>query len=227
MKGMRGAARPSHRGAAEEVLERPMVVVVDDDDDMRTALSELMLSVGIDSASYASTAELLSAGLPDRPGCLILDVRMPGVSGLDLQRELALRGNTKPIVFLTAFGDVPMSVQAMRASAVDFFMKPVRDQALLDAVGLAVALDRERRGQAADARDCIGRATTLTQRERQVFRAVAAGRLNKEIAFDLGISLVTVKLHRGKVMRKMRARSIGELLRLWQMLPGEMFPATP
>jgi FixJ family two-component response regulator len=204
-----------------------MVVVVDDDADMRDALSELMLSVGLESASYASTAELMSAGLPDRPGCLILDVRMPGVSGLDLQRQLALSGNTKPIVFLTAFGDVPMSVQAMRAGAVNFFMKPVRDQALLDAVSVAVALDQERRGQAAGIRDCVARASRLTQRERQVFREVAAGRLNKEIAFELGISLVTVKLHRGQVMRKMRARSIGELLRLWQILPRDMFPPRP
>jgi len=132
-----------------------------------------------------------------------------------------------PIVFLTAFGDVAMSVQAMRAGAVDFFTKPFRDQALIDAVTHAVALDQDRRQQEVRLQRCAKRAATLTHREREVFREVAAGRLNKEIAFDLGISLVTVKLHRGQVMRKMQARSVGELVRLWDMLPRQRYPSRP
>jgi FixJ family two-component response regulator len=147
---------------------------------------------------------------------------MPGASGLDLQRHLAGSGNPKPIIFLTGHGDIPMTVQAMKAGAVDFLTKPVRDQTLLDAVLAGVAMDIARRRQAEIVRRNIKRLETLTPREHEVFREVARGRLNKQIAFDLGISEVTVKLHRGNVMRKMEAASIGELIRTWETLPAAM-----
>jgi FixJ family two-component response regulator len=147
---------------------------------------------------------------------------MPGTSGLELQRHLARSGKIKPIIFLTGHGDIPMTVEAMKAGAVDFLTKPVRDQSLLDAVADAVERDAALRREAATVRKLSDLAATLTPRERQVFRAVALGRLNKQIAFDLGISEVTVKLHRGNVMRKMQAASVGELIRAWEALPPEM-----
>lgn len=199
--------------------ERPLVLIVDDDERIRTALQELMLSVGLDSVSFASTRELLDADVPDRPGCLVLDVRMPGSSGLDLQNQLAMKGNAKPIIFLTGHGDIPMTVRAMKAGAVDFLTKPVRDQTLLDAVGTGIARDIELRASARVVKQHAERLATLTPRERQVLREVAHGRMNKQIAFDLGISEITVKLHRGNVMRKMRAASVGELIRAWEALP--------
>jgi len=202
--------------------ETPLVMIVDDDPAVRTSIEELMLSVGIDAAGFASTRELLDAGLPERPGCLVLDVRMPGSSGLDLQQHLAARGNPKPVVFLTGHGDIPMSVQAMKAGAVDFLTKPFRDQSLLDAVALGIERDLAQRAGARVAGDLIDRYNTLTSRERQVFREVAKGRLNKQVAFDLGISEVTVKLHRSGVMKKMEAATIGELIRAWDLLPGEV-----
>jgi len=202
--------------------ERPLVLIVDDDERMREALQELMLSTGIDSATFASTRELLESSIPDRPGCLILDVRMPGTSGLDLQNHLAQIGNAKPIVFLTGHGDIPMTVRAMKAGAVDFLTKPVRDQTLLDAVAAGIARDAAQRATARVVRQHMERFATLTPRERQVFREVAHGRLNKQIAFDLGISEITVKLHRSNVMRKMDAKSVGELIRAWEALPADL-----
>jgi FixJ family two-component response regulator len=202
--------------------EQPLVIVVDDDASVREALSELMLSVGFQSVGFASTRELLDTGILDRPGCLILDVRMPGASGLDLQHHLAQSGNPKPIIFLTAHGDIPMTVQAMKAGAVDFLTKPVRDQTLLDAVMTAIERDLAQRADALVARRNAERLGTLTQRERHVLHEVARGRVNKQIAFDLGISEVTVKLHRANVMRKMQAGSIGELIRSWDSLPATM-----
>lgn len=199
--------------------EPPLVIILDDDASVRESLSELILSAGFRSASFASAGELLDADLLNRPGCLILDVRMPGSSGLDLQRHLAQSGNPKPIIFLTGHGDIPMTVQAMKSGAVDFLTKPVRDQTLLDAVIAGIAVDAARRAEAAVVRRNVERFTKLTPRERQVFGEVARGRLNKQIAFDLGISEVTVKLHRGNVMRKMEANSIGELIRAWETLP--------
>jgi FixJ family two-component response regulator len=145
---------------------------------------------------------------------------MPGTSGLDLQHQLSLNGNVKPIIFLTGHGDIPMTVQAMKAGAADFLTKPVRDQTLLDAIVAAIALDAERRAQAKVVKRNVDRLGTLTPREREVLHEVARGRLNKQIAFDLGISEVTVKLHRGNVMRKMEAASIGELIRAWETLPA-------
>lgn len=200
----------------------PIVIIVDDDASVREALSELILSAGFQSESFASTREVLDSNILDRPGCLILDVRMPGASGLHLQHHLAEAGNAKPIIFLTGHGDIPMTVQAMKAGAVDFLTKPVRDQTLLDAIIAGIALDVARRANAVVVGHNVELLKTLTQREREILREVAQGRLNKQIAFDLGISEVTVKLHRANVMRKMEAGSIGELIRTWETLPMAM-----
>lgn len=200
----------------------PIVIIVDDDASIREALLNLIESAGYKARCFASTGELLEADVVDNPGCLILDVRMPGKNGLDLQNHLAERGNQKPIIFLTGHGDIPMTVQAMKAGAVDFLTKPVRDQTLLDAISLGIAMDAARRAEATIVNRNIERLASLTPRERQVLHEVATGRVNKQIAFDLGISEVTVKLHRSNVMRKMEAASIGELIRAWETLPAEM-----
>jgi FixJ family two-component response regulator len=218
-----GQSSPQRRGEAEQ----PLVTIVDDDASVREALSELLLSAGFQSVCFASTRELLDANLLDSPGCLILDVRMPGASGLDLQHHLAQNGNSKPIIFLTGHGDIPMTVQAMKAGAVDFLTKPVRDQTLLDAVIAGIAMDAARRAEAVVVKRNVERFETLTPREREVLHKVARGRLNKQIAFELGISEVTVKLHRGNVMRKMEASSVGELIRAWETLPAHMREVGP
>ena len=202
--------------------ERALVLIVDDDARIREALHELMLSAGMQPACFASTRELLDAEVLDQPGCLILDVRMPGTSGLDLQHQLATGGNPKPIIFLTGHGDIPMTVQAMKSGAVDFLIKPARDQTLLDAVSTAIERDLAQRACARVTERTLELLETLTPREREVFQEVARGRVNKQIAYDLGISVVTVKLHRGKVMRKMQAASIAELIRAWESIPAEM-----
>jgi FixJ family two-component response regulator len=202
--------------------EQPLVIIVDDDAALREALEELILSAGMQAASFASTRDLLDAGMLDRPGCLILDVRMPGASGLDLQHQLAASGNHKPIVFLTGHGDILMSVQAMKSGAVDFLTKPVRDQTLLDAVTAAIEQDAAQRARASIVKSTVERLEALTPREREVLAGVVRGRLNKQIAYDLGISEVTVKLHRGNVMRKMQVASIGELIRAWETLPAHV-----
>lgn len=219
-------SQPSVRGQ-EPRIDRPLVQIVDDDLDVRTALAELLLSVGIDAAAYGSGREWLESGARDRPGCLILDVRMPGSSGLDLQHHLARAGDSKPIIFVTGHGDIPMSVQAMKAGAVDFLTKPVRDQTLLDAVTVAIERDRAQRAESDAVRQHLDRLATLTPRERQVLREVVRGRLNKQIAFDLGISQITVKLHRSNVMRKMQAASLGALIRGWEMLPHDVREERP
>jgi FixJ family two-component response regulator len=202
--------------------DRPVVLVVDDDEEIRDALRELFESVGLDAICFASTRQLLEKELPQRPGCLVLDIRMPGSSGLDLQQHLASRGESKPIIFLTGHGDIQMTVQAMKAGAVDFLTKPVRDQTLLDAVTAGIQRDIAQRTQARLVKQHVERFVTLTPRERQVLREVAHGRLNKQIAFELGISIVTVKLHRGNVMNKMQAASVGELVRTWESLPAAL-----
>jgi FixJ family two-component response regulator len=202
--------------------DRPLVLIVDDDEEVRFALRELLLSVGVQACCFGSTQELLHADLPERPGCLILDVRMPGASGLDLQQHLAANGNTRPIIFLTGHGDVAMTVQAMKAGAVDFLTKPVRDQALLDAVTAAIEKNVAQRAAAHHVKQHVDRYATLTPREREVVREVVEGRLNKQIAFDLGISEITVKLHRGNATRKLQAGSVGQLIRIWESLPAEI-----
>jgi FixJ family two-component response regulator len=197
-------------------------MIVDDDAAVREGLHELVLSAGMQPLCFASTRELVDADVLEQPGCLILDVRLPGASGLDLQRQLAASGNSKPIIFLTGHGDIPMTVQAMKSGAVDFLTKPVRDQTLLDAVVAAIERDVAQRARAGVVKQTVERLETLTPREREVLAEVARGRLNKQIAYDLGISEVTVKLHRGNVMRKMQVASIGELVRAWETLPADL-----
>jgi len=200
----------------------PLVIVVDDDEAVRQAICELLESVDIEAAGFASARELLDADVLDRPGCMILDVRMPGVSGLDFQSQLAAKGIPASIIFLTGHGDIPMTVQAMKAGAVEFLTKPVRDQTLLDAVNKAIATDQARRDEALVARRNATLFAALTPRERQVMRAVVAGALNKQIAYDLGITEITVKLHRSSVMKKMHAPFVAHLVRAWQTLPTEL-----
>jgi FixJ family two-component response regulator len=207
--------------------DEALVLIVDDDERVREGLAELMASVGLESACFGSARELLNSALPERPGCMVLDVRLPGLSGLDFQHHLASNGDAKPIVFLTGHGDIPMSVQAMKAGAVDFLTKPVRDQALIDAIMTAIDRDIAQRAAAANVRKHVARYNTLTPRERQVLREVARGRVNKQIAFDLGISEITVKLHRGNLMRKMQAGSVGDIVRSWEALPASLREKEP
>ena len=207
--------------APSPLTDDPLVLVVDDDAGMREAVVDLLRSVGIESIAFGSTAELLAAAVPDRLGCLILDVRLPGLGGLEFQTRLDSLGIALPIVFMTGFADVPMSVRAMKAGAMDFLIKPFRDQDMLDAVEAAIARDRSRRRDRAAAMTVESLAATLTPREREVMAEVVKGRLNKQIAGDLGISEVTVKLHRGKVMRKMQVRSVADLVRKAEVLDPE------
>ncbi|PGH55656.1 DNA-binding response regulator [Azospirillum palustre] len=210
-------AAPSPAPAKDD----PLVLIVDDDAGMREAVVDLLQSVGIEGRAFGSTAELLAAAVPDRPGCLILDVRLPGLGGLEFQTRLDSLGIALPIVFMTGFADVPMSVRAMKAGATDFLIKPFRDQDMLDAVDAAISRDRSRRSQRAATMTVESLAATLTPREREVMAEVVKGRLNKQIAGDLGISEVTVKLHRGKVMRKMQVRSVADLVRKVEVLEHE------
>jgi FixJ family two-component response regulator len=205
--------------ATSGIADSPITILVDDDATVRDALEELLNSVGIDTMSFSSSQELLDTKLPDRPGCLVLDVRMPGLSGLDLQHLLASKGILTPIVFLTGHGDIAMSVQAMKAGAVDFLTKPVRDQTFLDAVSTAIANDVARRAASTVSRKNVALYETLTPREREVLRLVVSGAMNKQIASDLGISEITVKLHRSNMMKKMNATSISHLFNVWQSLP--------
>ena len=208
--------------ASSDTVEGPVAILVDDDAEVRDSLEELLLSVGIDSISFSSAQEVLDAKLPDRPGCIVLDVRMPGLSGMDLQQLLAARDILTPIVFLTGHGDIAMSVEAMKAGALDFLTKPVRDQTFLDAVSTAIAADTARRAASAVARNNMVLYQTLTPREREVLRFVVSGAMNKQIAFDLGISEITVKLHRSNMMKKMNARSISHLFNVCQSLPADV-----
>lgn len=205
-----------------QTLDGPVAILVDDDAAVCEALGDLLNSVGVDTIAFSSSSEVLEAELPDRPGCMVLDIRMPGLSGLDLQHRLAERCITTPIVFLTGHGDIAMSVQAMKGGAIDFLTKPVRDQTLLDAVSRAIATDVDRRRAAGETRRNVELYESLTPRERQVFRAVVKGMLNKQIAFDLNISEVTVKLHRSSMMRKMQAHVTAHLFSAWQSLPDEL-----
>jgi FixJ family two-component response regulator len=191
-----------------------VVIIVDDDPSLRTMIGRLLDTVGLKSISFAAPEEFLRASPPDGPACLVLDVQMPGLSGLDLQRELARAGHRLPIVFMTGHGDIPMTVQAMKEGAVAFLTKPFRNQDLLDAVREALNLDseaRQRREQVADLRK---RYESLTAREREVFALVARGLLNKQIALQLGTTERTVKAHRGVMVQKMQAESVADLVRM-------------
>jgi FixJ family two-component response regulator len=190
------------------------VVVIDDDSELRASLARLMRSVGLRSEQFASIAEFLESEPADCATCLVLDVRLPGQSGLDFQRELATAAVELPIVFITGYGDIPMSVRAMKAGAIEFLTKPFRDQDLLDAVNVGLARDRARREDKAVVRALRARFDLLTARERAILTQVAAGRLNKQIAADLGITETTVKVHRSNAMRKIKATSLSELCRI-------------
>jgi len=196
------------------VNEPSAVFVIDDDASMRVALSNLIGSVGLDVRVFASPHDFLHSKRPDAPACLVLDVRLPGMSGLAFQQELAKLGIELPIIFITGHGDVPTTVRAMKAGAVEFLTKPFHDQELLDAIHSAIERDRARRKEAALADEVRTRYALLTEREREVMNLVVGGRANKQIAADLALSEVTVKVHRGQVMRKMRARSLPELVRM-------------
>jgi FixJ family two-component response regulator len=192
----------------------PIVLIVDDDPGIRESISSLVRSVGFQTKLMASVDEFLQFGRPDAPCCLVLDVRLPGRSGLDLQRELAERDVKIPIIFITGHGDIPMSVKAMKGGAIEFLTKPFRDQDLLDAIQLGVTRDRVRRDAESLTAAMRTRYETLTVREREVMAGVVAGRLNKQIAGDLGISEITVKVHRGQMMKKMKASSVPDLARM-------------
>jgi FixJ family two-component response regulator len=196
----------------------PSVVVIDDDPDIREALRSLLQSVGLQGRAFASVPEFLKSGRPDGPTCLVLDVRLPGRSGLDFQRELSAANIDLPIIFITAHADVAMSVQAMKGGALEFLTKPVRDQDLLDAIQLGLERDRARRAGERALAALRERFETLTPREREVMTEVLKGRLNKQIAGDIGVSEVTVKAHRGQVMRKMQASSLLDLARMAEKL---------
>jgi FixJ family two-component response regulator len=194
--------------------ERPTVVVVDDDGAVREALSSLFRSIGLGVKAFASAPEFLKSKLSDGPCCMVLDVRLPELSGLDFQTELAKRNIHIPIVFMTGHGDIPMTVRAMKAGAVEFLPKPFRDQDMLDAVQIGLDQDRKRRKNTSDVSKLKASFDSLTAREREILALVTSGLMNKQIAAEIGITEITVKVHRGNVMRKMGAKSLAQLVRM-------------
>src|SRR5580700_1783977 len=200
------------------------VLVVDDDPDLRASVGRLLRSVGLDAQLFASISDFLKSNPPDGPTCLVLDVRLPGQSGLDLQRELAAANREVPIIFITGHGDIPMSVQAMKGGAIEFLTKPFRDQELLDAIQLGLSRDRVRRENEKALASLRERFESLSPREREIMIDVARGRLSKQIAGDIGIAEATVKVHRSRLMRKMKARSLpalGRMVDKLKLIPEE------
>ena len=200
--------------------EPPVVHIVDDDDSLRAGLASLLRSVGLAARTYGSTQEFVNAEQVHGPGCVVLDVRLPGANGLDFQEELVALGIHLPVILMTGHGDIPMSVRAMKAGAVDFLSKPFRDQDMIDAVTAAIKRDHLRRADENQTGAVADRYTTLSPREREVMALVTAGKMNKQIAGELHLSEVTVKIHRGSAMRKMGAHSLADLVRMADALKG-------
>ena len=199
---------------SDRTNEQAVVFVIDDDEDLRDGLSNLMRSVGLQVRAFASAMDFLKSSLPDTPSCLVLDVRLPGVSGLDFQSELIRKNIGMPIVFMSAHGDIPMTVRAMKAGAVEFLPKPFHDQSMLDSVHSALEKDRQRRKGIGDTSQLRSSFDSLTPREQQILAYVASGLMNKQIAAETELSEVTVKVHRASVMRKMGAKSLADLVRM-------------
>jgi FixJ family two-component response regulator len=209
---MGASAMPSEKN------ERAIVHVVDDDASMRGALESLFDSVGLGTQTYAAAGDFLATSLADRPGCIVIDIRLPDMNGLDFQAQLSRMGVRLPVVMMTGYGDIPMSVRAMKRGAVDFLPKPFHDQDMLDAVMAAIERDRQRRTVDGDVSQLQQRFATLSPREQQVMLLVTSGRMNKQVAGDLGISEITVKIHRGAAMRKMGARTLADLVRMAEVV---------
>jgi FixJ family two-component response regulator len=201
-----------------ETNKRAVVHVVDDDSSLCGALESLFESVGLDSRTYRAARDFLDTSLADEPGCIVIDIRLPDMSGLDFQVQLTQLGVRLPVIMMTGYGDIPMSVRAMKRGAVDFLPKPFRDQDMLDAVMAAIERDRQRRTADEGASRMRQRFETLTPREKQVMMLVTTGKMNKQVAGDLGISEITVKLHRGAAMRKMGARTLADLVRMAEVV---------
>ncbi|TWF52266.1 response regulator transcription factor [Neorhizobium alkalisoli] len=205
-------------GTVGDMSEGPLVYIIDDDQDIRLSLDSLFRSVGMKSAQYGSAREFLDAKRPDTTSCIVVDVRLPGLSGLDFQDQLTRNGSTIPIVLMTGHGDIPMTVRAMKAGAVDFLAKPFRDQDMLDAVSSALEIDRQRREGDGELSALKARYNDLSPREKQVMELVTTGLMNKQVAGKLSLSEVTVKIHRGSAMRKMEARSLADLVKMAELL---------
>src|ERR1700676_3031360 len=201
-----------------ETNNRAVVHVVDDDASLRGALESLFESVGLATQAYGAASDFLNASVADQPGCIVIDIRLPDMSGLEFQAQLTRMGVRLPVIMMTGYGDIPMTVHAMKRGAVDFLPKPFRDQDMLDAVMAAIERDRQRRTADADAAEMRQRFGTLSAREQQVMMMVTTGKMNKQIAGDLGISEITVKIHRGRAMRKMGAQTLADLVRMAEVV---------